>query len=246
MTLSLTPRLSLCGVALFALLAFLLARKQCGQHLQNSLPKVCSHLHLLLLLLLLAPFLAKLVRHFYCLFVLYFLRTIWAAYGPRIADWELRRLYASMARRALDNGVPAYCLHWLFSLPFPPHTYIRLLLPSFCLSHKGGDCALGFSIICRQLSNANAKLAKIIYCIFNSARAVSLAKIVAPNQVEFCKNKKRIQQQRERERETERLSYWNVYLLYTHKKAEKTNVVTLFLGFLYVRVQRFCLNLGNI
>lgn len=46
-----------------------------------------------------------------------------------------------------------------------------------CLSDEG-DCALGFSIICRQLSNANAKLAKIIYCIFNSARAVSLAQIV--------------------------------------------------------------------
>lgn len=73
-------------------------------------------------------------------------------------------------------------------IDFSPRTPspVTSLLLSF---QTGGDCALGFSIICRQLSNANAKLAKIIYCIFNSARAVSLAKIVG-----ILGRKKRVRQ----------------------------------------------------
>lgn len=144
-----------CGVALFVVLAFLLARKQCGQHLQNSQPKVCSLLlELLSSLDLVVSSPACLPGNFYCLFVLYFLRTIcclWASecrLGFRgrgcVGDGEWAwaahwGLYASMARRALDNGVPAYCLHWLFSL-------ILIVCPS-----------LGFSIICRQLSEFRRK-----------------------------------------------------------------------------------------
>lgn len=74
-------------------------------------------------------------------------------------------------------------------IDFSPPSPTLPLLP-WCFPFRlGGDCALGFSIICRQLSNANAKLAKIIYCIFNSARAVSLAKIVG-----IVGQKKRVQQ----------------------------------------------------
>lgn len=94
----------------------------------------------------------------------------------------------------------------LKSLTSYPHTSAT----SFLICGEEGDCALGFSIICRQLSNANAKLTKIIYCIFNSARAVSLARIVLPNRSRILGKKKRkenttaeteIQRYRERERD---------------------------------------------